>query len=773
MSAIAEALHTAISAHQAGKLPEAEAIYTELLKLDRQNPDVIHLLGVLKHQAGDFESAEIFLKEAIKLKPDIPEFHNSLGNLKSDTQEWEEAESAYRHALALNPDAPESCTNLGCVLQTTGRFEEAMTCYQKAVALAPDSPEAHNNLGNGYRDMLDTESALAAYHQAITLDPTFYEAHHNLSSMYQKLEQLPEAILHCKEVIACRPDLAEAHLSLGSLFYQQDAANEAIAAYQTAIRLKPDLVKAYYNLGTMLVEKKMVREASEIFRQSLDYDLNHIDNLIGLGSALDAQGQIAEAITYFERASEIQPDKVLWKWRSEVLSPIIFQTDDAIQEYRDTLEKTLEKYHEQDFGFDLRDMLVSGCSPSFFLSYHGRNDYSIKSKTADIFDKVLQRDYAHLLEPPKPSNDSRIRLGILVSQHHEGVFLKLMRGFINRLPRDIFHITILCSAHSRAYVQSRIEHPDTEYCVIGTDVSKFEETVRDIKAQQFDLLFFYEVGTDIWNYFLPFFNLAPVQCTSFGLPVTTGIPQIHHFVSSELVESPTADLYYREKMFRLKTEPIYFYRPDIATPTKTRAEMGLPEDKNLYICPQNLFKFHPHFDQVLDQVLAADPNGEVVLIRGVFEAMNNDLQKRFTRSISSERMNRIRFMPRLSHIDFLNLLALGDVSLDTLYYTGGTTTYETLSFGTPVVTLPTEHTRGRQSLGNYNSMGMSDCVADSLDDYVAKAVRLGTDKAYHQSIREKILSKKDILFENQAVVDEMQRFLIEATRPLRHYGGNF
>ena len=40
------------------------------------------------------------------------------------------------------------------------------------------------------------------------------------------------------------------------------------------------------------------------------------------------------------------------------------------------------------------------------------------------------------------------------------------------------------------------------------------------------LIYFWEVGTDTTNYFLPFCRLAPVQCTGWGWPETSAAPAV-------------------------------------------------------------------------------------------------------------------------------------------------------------------------------------------------------------------------------------------------------
>jgi predicted O-linked N-acetylglucosamine transferase (SPINDLY family) len=125
-------------------------------------------------------------------------------------------------------------------------------------------------------------------------------------------------------------------------------------------------------------------------------------------------------------------------------------------------------------------------------------------------------------------------------------------------------------------------------------------------------------------------------------------------------------------------------------------------------------------------------------------------------------VERIRFVPRMSGPDFLSLLSVADVILDPLHWSGGNTTYEALFFGTPVVTLPSKFMRGRVTGGFYRQMGVMDCVVDTKDKYVKLAVRLGTDPAYREKIKARILAANHVLYENMEVVRDVERFFVEA-----------
>src|SRR5262249_27662147 len=78
---------------------------------------------------------------------------------------------------------------------------------------------------------------------------------------------------------------------------------------------------------------------------------------------------------------------------------------------------------------------------------------------------------------------------------------------------------------------------------------------------------------------------------------------------------------------------------------------------------------------------------------------------------------RTQWLPELSGADFKRLLQLADVSLDPPGWSGGNTTVDALSLGTPVVTLPGETMRSRHSLAFLQIAGAPGLVAKDEDEY--------------------------------------------------------
>src|SRR5262249_23283253 len=110
----------------------------------------------------------------------------------------------------------------------------------------------------------------------------------------------------------------------------------------------------------------------------------------------------------------------------------------------------------------------------------------------------------------------------------------------------------------------------------------------------------------------------------------------------------------------------------------------------------------------------------------------------------------------------LSLVGSADVLLDPIHFGGGNTSFEAFAQGTPIVTLPSPFLRGRITLALYRHMGILDCVADDEQDYIARAVRLGTDADYRQAMRRRIRDASAVLFENPNSVKDLENFFRHA-----------
>jgi glycosyltransferase involved in cell wall biosynthesis len=100
--------------------------------------------------------------------------------------------------------------------------------------------------------------------------------------------------------------------------------------------------------------------------------------------------------------------------------------------------------------------------------------------------------------------------------------------------------------------------------------------------------------------------------------------------------------------------------------------------------------------------------------------------------------------------------------LDTIHYSGGNSTHEALATGTPIVTMPSPYVRGRLTLGRLKKINVLDTVVNSPSAYVDMAVRLGTDPAFRDQIKAKILAANNVLYDDPQAVREFEQFFRQA-----------
>ena len=404
----------AIQHHQAGRLQAAEQIYRQVLQVEPNQLDALHLLGVIAHQVGKHEVAVEYIGRAIGLKRNVADFHNNLGeaylalrripeavacyrralelkpnfaeahynlgNALKNQGKMEEAVACYRHALELKQDYSEAYNNLGNALKDQGKLEEAVICYRRTLELKPGYAEAHSNLGNALKDQGKLEEAVACYRRALELKSGFAEAHNNLGNTLKDQGKLKEAVACCRRALELKPECAEAHNNLGNVLNDQGKPEEAVACYRRALELKPDFAEAHSNLGSALEETGDLRGAEDSFRAALRHNsrfaLAHYKLAALLGGKLPEKDLTAQRRLLEERELTDDQRSLLHFGLAHVL--------DARGEYAEAAEhvdrgNSLQLSERRKCGqeYDPREhelfvtRMIKVCTPDFFERIRG------------------------------------------------------------------------------------------------------------------------------------------------------------------------------------------------------------------------------------------------------------------------------------------------------------------------------------------------------------------------------------------------------------------
>jgi CRISPR-associated protein Csy1 len=162
-------------------------------------------------------------------------------------------------------------------------------------------------------------------------------------------------------------------------------------------------------------------------------------------------------------------------------------------------------------------------------------------------------------------------------------------------------------------------------------------------------------------------------------------------------------------------------------------------------------------------VLQRDPEGMLVTFASNHDEQTHTYARRLSAVLESRGVDmgeRVRFVePGIPHGPYLRLNELCDVMLDTLHWSGGNTSLDALAAGLPVVTLPGQLMRGRQSLAMLKTLGVEELVTEDAAQYVERAVAIGRDRDYRAALSERIRAGHDALFDRDEPVRALERFL--------------
>ncbi|MBA4192466.1 MAG: hypothetical protein C0467_31240 [Planctomycetaceae bacterium] len=666
------------------------------------------------------------------------------------------AESLARETLVIAPDHAEAHSLLGLLLVERGDRTTALPHWRRSAQLRPGVAAHRYNLAELLRQLHDA-SAESEFRAAITLAPAWSEAHFGLGNALKDQGRNAESLVAYGRSIELNPRFGRALYNRANLLREQGRVAEAERDYGAALAVEPTLTDALVNRGAALGELHRWAEAEECYRQALVQRPDDADLHTSLASAVLAQGRTADAMQLMATSERLAANPDLARLQRETLLPPIAESHAAIIADRERLSSVLYHAARNPRQLDLAQLHHSGLEPSMTLAYHAEDARPLLESYAAI--------YAPQIEPLEflPSAGTVPRIGVVVTHGHEGVYDRCLGRLVERIAAGKrVQVTLLCSVAGANVLRHLRPTFSGEYLVLPARVDEAAARIRDAR---FDLLHYWEVGTDATNYFLPYFRPAPVQCATWGWPLTTGNPRMDWYVSSTLLEPSDAESYYTERLALLPSLPTCYERPPAppapANPAARRKAFGVDVTTPVYLCVQNLRKVHPDFDGVLAALLNRDRRGRVVLLADEQPGITGLLMTRLRKSLGAN-AGRIGVVARLDRANYLRLVASADVLLDTLHYgSGANTVADAVACGTPLVTIPGRFHRGRWASAVFRQAGMNELVADCVEGYVDVATRCAADEPFRQEIAQRLGTFGGRWFDDPQPASDMEAFWLK------------
>lgn len=204
----------ALTAHQQGRVAEAEAGYRAVLDVDPTHAFSNNNYAVLLKRAGRAAEAENLYRISVSTTPDDPNTRCNFATLYAETRRNDAALAQLRVALALKPDYPDAWFNIGNCLRTAGDKRGAETAYDRALNIRPDMAEPMANKGELLRERVLLSEAIGCYLAAVRLRPDLSAPFNNLGETLKEQGRLDEAVGVFKKGLELHPNETAMHSNL-------------------------------------------------------------------------------------------------------------------------------------------------------------------------------------------------------------------------------------------------------------------------------------------------------------------------------------------------------------------------------------------------------------------------------------------------------------------------------------------------------------------------------------------------------------------------------
>ncbi|PSB25636.1 tetratricopeptide repeat protein [Stenomitos frigidus] len=726
----------AVQLHLEGQLTEAEQRYRTILECDQQNAEIWFNLGMLYHLAENNAAALEALQQSLTLQPKNALAYHISGLVLERMDRLSEAVAAYQQAIALDAAYIDTLYRLGNLLVQNGAFSQAEALFRQAIAVAPNEFTGHLSLGDALMAQQKPESATVAYRQALMLK-----------------QRDPDILQKIGEAYAAAGDSANAHNYFAHAFNRAGNPEAAIEAFQSSLALAAGTVHDYLTLGDC-------------------YQLC---------------GQLVAAIDCIYAAANLEPDDPFLQVLPQLVLPPLYRSVEEMSTYYQRFKTglTIAKQHVE--WAEARQETISFKSipilGTFYLAYQAVNVRDLQALYGQLLQRAMRASHPNWLTPlamPPIPEGGKIRIGYLADSMGTNSMSHWALGWLQHHDRSRFEIYCYNTGSTSNRRTEQFKALSDVYRYIPNDLQALGQ---QLLADNLHILVFLAIGTHKPTAMTACLRLAPVQCSTWGHPVTSGIPTIDYYLSGALIEPDNAQEHYTERLIRLPNLGISYPQPIIPAPTKTRADFGIDAQAVLYMSCQMLIKYLPQHDGLFAAIAQRVPQAKFVFIirstvthrssRSLEHQFRQRLQQAFV-AVGLDSDDYCVFLPGQNWEDYTSLLLDADVFLDTPDFSGGHTTFDAIACNLPIVSHAGEFMRGRQSCGMLTMMGITETIAQNEAEYVEIAVRLGLKPEWRQAIAQQMSERQHRLFNDTDCVRGLEQFYqqVVATKLAQQHVGS-
>ena len=725
-------------------------------------PTPAHLRAIALLQQGHVAAAADAFRAILEVAPQDAFAHGGLGHCQIRLGREDEAWRSLTTACSLSDGSVQAFSDLAWVAAKRNQTAVAAQAAERALALNPDDANARFVRAQVLLASGRIEEAEAAFAQALRAKPALLDARSTLGRRAFEQGDFLAASRHYAACAQATPQEAQAWLNLGLALVRAQQPQQARPALERAAALAPEHPTALALLALVLKDcglsdSDLIPHFQRAVELAPDAAILHLQ----LAGLLFNEQDFRRARAHLERARKLAPDNLTARWfdfqmPAEAVAAGIATHDAYLARWREGIAyfEALD-WNEPRVAAQAEEVATS--VTSFHLGYLGKPVLMELQRHARVLRRLAQAaGWTRNEVSPRALGTRRRRVAIFAaSAVAKSIGLVWSPTFLE-LDSAEFEFGVFSVSPAEDALTQRWRGRAARFVSGPRPVAAWIDALRAFAP---DVLVFPDIGVNRIAQAVASVRNAPVQAASWAHPITSGMATMDYFLSAEACEPEDADAHYVEKLRRLPRLGAFL---DMPAPVAAAAKPSEHDRTIRFLCTQSADKLHPAHDELFAGLLARVPDARLDILcskpRAVADALATRLRAACaTRQVDFDR--RCAVLPGQPAGEYQRYLAAADICLDSLDFSGCITSLDALWNDLPIVTLPGQFMRGRQTGGMLRLLELPELIAKDIPGYVDLAARLARDDDWRKSIVARIRMRKEELFRDRLSVEGLARFL--------------
>ena len=611
-------LDKALSFHRQGKLEEAQKIYSDILRKDKNNPEILQLLGTINLQLKDYKISEEYFLKSLNQDSNNSRTLNNLGLLYKEIGNFEKSINYFATNIEKN-DFENSWVNKSNILLEYKKYDEGLKFTKEALIRFPKNRKIKNNLAVFYFECGNQNESLKIYNEFDKDKLHFTDSYLNYVNILIKINNFSEALKILNSLIFTDPQ-------------NQNALRQRSFIYKKSLDFK---------------------KAEDDLLQAIKIDkLNFLNNKMLVDIYIE-KNEYQKAITYCDSMINVNiktnfflPKKIFCKMKLGIFSNLkkdldVFNND--LNENNLSLDPLLIKYINDDGHFQKK----------IAENYWGQNPKN------NYLSKVFNKDNINKLK-------TKMRIGYFSGDFKDHAVFQLIQDLFSNHDKSNFEI----------YAYSTFKKEGSSREKIIKNVDKFfdiddltdEEILKLVVSHSLDIAIDLSGYTNNSKSHLFEYNISKIKINYLGFPGTMGTNKYDYIIADKnIIPKDNLNLYSEKVLYM--PEVYQPFSPKIFDFKVERTEFNLPENVFIMGCFSRIEKILPNIFNIWMNVLNKYEDVYLALY-----IKNEDVIKNITSYCKENNFNfnRILFLKTIEHKDNLRRISTFNLYLDTFPYNGHT-----------------------------------------------------------------------------------------------------